>query len=197
MATASLPTERPMSVAGFLAWSEGLGREERYELVRGVPVQLMAPTIIRHARVQRNVAEALRRVLSMAGLRCEVFENGPGLALGEEGDECRMPDVVVTCATEIDETARLVPDPLIVVEVASPSTRLTDVNDKVEFYGRIASIQHYLVIEQDRRRLVHYGRGAGGELEPRILRTGSIPLAAPGLELEMDVIYAGTALAVG
>jgi hypothetical protein len=51
--------------------------------------------------------------------------------------------VVVTCTTEIDEAARLVPEPVIVVEVASRSTRLADVNDKAEFYGSIASIRHY------------------------------------------------------
>jgi hypothetical protein len=80
------------------------------------------------------------------------------------------PDVVVTCASTIDETARLVPESVIVVEVASPSTRLADVNDKVEFYGGIVSIRHYLVIERDRRRVVYHGRGPSGGLEPRILR---------------------------
>ena len=58
----------------------------------------------------------------------------------------------MTCAAEIDETARLTPEPVIVVEVASPSPRLADVNDKVEFYSGIGSVQHYLVIERDRCR---------------------------------------------
>jgi Uma2 family endonuclease len=64
--------------------------------------------------------------------------------------------------------------------VASPSTRLADVNDKVEFYGGIASIHHYLVIEQDRRRIVYHGRGASDGLEPRILRQGSVTLDPTG-----------------
>jgi Putative restriction endonuclease len=81
------------------------------------------------------------------------------MAVSLEGEECRIPDVVVTCAAAIDETARLVPEPMIVVEVASPSTRLADVNDKVEFYSGIASIRHHLVIEQDQRRVVCHGRG--------------------------------------
>lgn len=195
MAKASASIEQRMTVAEFLAWSEGFGNEDRYELVRGLPVRLMAPTIIRHARLQRNAADALRQALAAAGLRCEVFENGPGVAVGGDGDECRIPDVVVTCAPEIDETARLVPEPFIVVEVASPSTRLSDVNDKVEFYGRIASIQHYLVVEQDRRRVVHYHRSTAGELEPRIVRGGNIPLEPPGIDLEMTALYAETALA--
>jgi Putative restriction endonuclease len=119
---------------------------------------------------------------------------GPGVAVGHEGDECRIPDVVVTCALTIDETARLVPEPVIVIEVASPSTRLADVNDKVEFYGGIASIRHYLVIEQDRRRVVYHGRGASGGLEPRILRDGEIALDPPGIRLALDALYQDTEL---
>ena len=95
----------------------------------------------------------------------------------------------------IDEGARLIPEPVIVVEVASPSTRLADINDKVEFYGGIASIRHYLVIEQDRRRVVYHGRGASGGLEPRILRAGEIAFDPPGLRFALDALYQDTELA--
>jgi Uma2 family endonuclease len=97
-------------------------------------------------------------------------------------------------ASAIDETARLVPEPVIIVEVASPSTRLADVNDKVEFYGGIASIRHYLVIEQDRRRAVYHGRGPSGGLEPRILREGEIALDPPGVRLAVDALSQDTEL---
>jgi Uma2 family endonuclease len=195
MSTASARSQPRMTVAEFLAWREDLPDDARYELIAGVPVRLMAPTSIRHARIQRNVSEALRSALAAAGTTCEVLEAGPGVAVGAEGDQCRVPDVVVTCAATIDETAHLVPEPVIVVEVASPSTRLADVNDKVEFYGGIASIHHYLVIEQDRRRIVYHGRGASGGLEPRILREGSVTLDPPGIVLALDELYRETELA--
>jgi hypothetical protein len=95
-----------MTVAEFLAWSEDLPDEARYELVAGVPLLLMAPTNIRHAQIQANASQALRRSLAEANLRCRVYDAGPGVAVCPDGDECRIPDVVVTCATEIDETAR-------------------------------------------------------------------------------------------
>jgi Uma2 family endonuclease len=184
-----------MTVAEFLAWSEDLPDEARCELVAGIPLQLMAPTNIRHAQIQANVSQALRRSVSAAGLPCRVYDAGPGVAVGPGGDECRIPDVVVTCATEIDETARLVPEPVIIVEVASPSTRLADVNDKVEFYGGITSVQHYLVIEQDRRRVVYHGRGPSGGLEPRLLRAGEIALDPPGVRLALAALYQDTEVA--
>lgn len=193
MTTASAPVE-PMTVAEFLVWSAEQPDDARYELIAGLPVRLMAPTSIRHARIQRNASEALRSALTAAGATCEVLEAGPGVAVDTEGEECRIPDVVVTCSSAIDETSHLVPDPLIVVEVASPSTRLADVNDKVEFYGSVASIHHYLVIEQDRRRVVYHGRGASGGLEPRIVREGEIILDPPGIVLALDALYSDTTL---
>ena len=84
---------------------------------------------------------------------------------------------------------------MIVVEVASPSTRLADVNDKAEFYGAIPSIRHYLVIEQERRRAVYHGRGPSGGLDPRILRDGEIVLDPPGIRLALDDLYRDTELA--
>jgi Uma2 family endonuclease len=195
MGTAARRTEHHMTVGEFLDWSEGQADDARYELVAGVPVRLMAPTNIRHAQIQHNAGQALRRSIADATLPCRVYDAGPGVAVGHDGDECRIPAVVVTCASTIDETARLVPEPLIVVEVASPSTRLADVNDKVEFYGGIASVRHYLVIEQDRRRVVYHGRGPGGGLEPRILREGEIALDPPGLRLALDDLYRDTELA--
>ena len=169
--------------------------DARYELVAGAPLRLMAPTNLRHAQIQSNASQALRGALAEAGLPCRVYDAGPGVAIGMDDDECRIPDVVVTCATEIDETARLVPDPVIVVEVASPSTRLADINDKVEFYGGITSVQHYLVIEQDRRRAVYHGRGPSGGLEPRIVRGGEIVLDPPGLRLALETLYRDTEIA--
>jgi Uma2 family endonuclease len=140
-------------------------------------------------------AQALRRAIADATLPCRVYDAGAGVAVGHEGDECRIPDVMVTCALTIDETARLLPEPVIIVEVASPSTRLADVNDKVEFYGGISSIQHYLVIEQDRRRVVYHGRGPSGGLEPRIVRAGEIAFDPPGIRLALDELYRDTEIA--
>jgi Uma2 family endonuclease len=187
MTTAAARTQTHMTVGEFLDWSEEQADDARYELVAGVPVRLMAPTNIRHAQIQYNAGQALRRALGEAALPCRVYDAGPGVAVGDEGADCRIPDVVVTCAPTVDEAARLVPEPVIIVEVASPSTRLADVNDKVEFYGGIASIRHYLVIEQDRRRVVYHGGSSGG-LEPRILRAGEIAFDPPGIRLALDAL---------
>ena len=70
----------------------------------------MAPTNTRHVQIQYNTGQALRRPIGEAALPCSVCDAGPGVAVGHQGDGCRIPDVVVTCASTIDETAR--PEPL-------------------------------------------------------------------------------------
>ncbi len=195
MTTASARIEPRLTVGDFLVWRADLSDDARYELVGGQPVRLMSPTNLRHAQIQQNTAQALRQAISAKALPCRVYDAGPGVAVGKRGDECRIPDVVVTCADAIDESAYLVPEPVIVVEVASRSTRLADVNDKVEFYSGIDSIRHYLVVEQDQRRVVYHGRGQSGGLEPRILRQGSITLDPPGIALALADLYIDTALA--
>ena len=71
-----------MTVGEFLAWTADQPDEARHELVRGLPVRLMAPTNIRHARIQRNASEVLKRAIAAARAPCEVFDAGPGVAVG-------------------------------------------------------------------------------------------------------------------
>jgi Uma2 family endonuclease len=192
---ASARSEPRMTVGDFLTWRADLSDDGRYELVGGQPVRLMSPTNLRHAQIQQNASAALRQEIASANLRCRVYDAGPGVAVGVGDSQCRVPDAVVTCAGEVDDSTYLVPEPVIVVEVASRSTRLFDVNDKVEFYSGIASIRHYLVIEQDQRRGVYHGRGPGGALEPHILRQGCVALDPPGIALAIADLYLDTALA--
>jgi Uma2 family endonuclease len=195
MSRASARSEPRMTVGDFLTWRADLSDDGRYELVGGQPVRLMSPTNLRHAQIQQNASAALRQAIASANLRCRVYDAGPGVAVGVGDSQCRVPDAVVTCAGEVDDSTYLIPEPVIVVEVASRSTRLFDVNDKVEFYSGIASIRHYLVIEQDQRRMVYHGRGPGGALEPHILRQGSVALDPPGIALAIADLYLDTALA--
>jgi hypothetical protein len=62
---------------------------------------MMLPTTIRHAQIQRNASDAMRAAMRTTGGSCEVFDAGPGVSVGPDGDECRIPDVVVTCASTI------------------------------------------------------------------------------------------------
>jgi Uma2 family endonuclease len=79
---------------------------------------------------------------------------------------------------------------MIVVEVLSPSNALKDLRDKFVGYFRVASIQHYLIVDPDKRLLIHHARGAGDVVNTRIVNEGSLLLDPPGLTLAVSELFA-------
>jgi Uma2 family endonuclease len=84
----------------------------------------------------------------------------------------------------------LVPEPLIVIEVLSESTRDRDLTIELAGYASLASVAHYLLAETRRRLVVHHRRAAGEqEFRTSIARGGALRLDPPGLDLDLDSIY--------
>jgi Uma2 family endonuclease len=188
-----------MTVAAFLEWASGRPEGERWELVEGAPVpvrgatptQAMAAETVIHARIKRRIDHALSQVLAQPGHACEVFVSGPKVQV--DAENAFEPDVVVTCAEVPD--GMLIPEPLIIVEVLSASTRDRDSSIKLAGYAGLASVAHYLLVDTQRRLVVHHHR-AGGEQEFRtaIVRGGVVRHEPPGLDLDFDAIYASSGM---
>ena len=77
-------------------------------------------------------------------------------------------------------------DPVIVVEVASPSTQRADALLKLTRYFRNVSIQHYLIVMPNQRSLLHHRRGDGGRIETTVHVAGHVRLDPPGLDLCLE-----------
>jgi Uma2 family endonuclease len=103
-----------------------------------------------------------------------------------------IPDVVVTCSA-IDLATPVVAEPVIIVEVMSPSSEADDAGRKWFSYRKIPSLKHYLVFSQDQRVEVH--SRAGDLWRERFLSAGAIELDDPPVRLEIEAIYAATAIA--
>ena len=104
-------------------------------------------------------------------------------------DTAFEPDVVVSCL-DVPE-GLLVPDPLIVVEVLSESTRDRDFTIRLAGYAALSSLAHYLLAETRRRLIVHHHRALGeAEFRTSVVRAGRLRLDPPGLDLDLDTIYA-------
>jgi Uma2 family endonuclease len=186
-----------MTVAAFLEWASRRPDGERWELIEGAPVpvrgttpaQATAAETVIHARIKRRIDHALSQVLAQPGHGCEVFVSGPKVQV--DAESAFEPDVVVTCAEVPD--GMLIPEPLIIVEVLSASTRDRDSSIKLAGYAGLASVAHYLLVDTQRRLVVHHHR-AGGEQEFRtsIVRGGVVRLEPPGLDLDIDAIYASS-----
>jgi Uma2 family endonuclease len=196
--TGDLALER-MTVASFLEWASRRPEGERWELIEGEPVPARGPTpahamaaeTVTHARIKRRIDHALTAALAEAGHDCEVFVSGPKVQI--DAETAFEPDVVVTCAKV--PAGMLVPEPLIVVEVLSVSTRDRDFTIKLAGYAGLPSLAHYLLVDTQRRLVVHHHRTAGEqEFRTSIRRRGALHLDPPGLDPDIDAIYAASGL---
>lgn len=70
------------------------------------------------------------------------------------------PDVIVVCGEPRfeDDTFDTLLNPILVVEVLSPSTAAFDRGEKFEHYKQIASLQEYILVSQNNVRVEHYRR---------------------------------------
>ena len=99
------------------------------------------------------------------------------------------PDALVRCGPRTSRDATEATDPIIVVEVASPSSRGIDAGLKLAGYFSLPSVRHYLIVDTDRRIVIHHRRDEKGAISVRILHGGPLALDPPGLELETGDIF--------
>ena len=116
-----LPTER-MTLAEFYAWAERQP-EGRYEPQHG-PVVAMAPMWRGMSRPSPQAWSALRNAIRAAGLPC--VADGDGLAVEVADGRAYPPDALVKCGERLPGSALVASNPVIVVEVGSPSTSRVD-----------------------------------------------------------------------
>ena len=152
----------------------------RYELVNGTVVTMAAETA-RHVRAKLSVYSLFNRQVEKLSSGCEVFGDGMTIKINEK--TAREPDVSVQCGESVDDDSVLLDNPVIVVEVISPSSEFRDTHGKLIEYFTIPSIQHYLIVDQSREMVVHHHR-VGNEISTRILRKGTIELSPPGFAVE-------------
>ncbi len=175
----------PMTVEEFVDWA--LAQPEgRYELVDG-EVVAMAPERIAHARLKARIWRALEDAITEGGRPCEALVDGAGVRIDDR--TLYIPDALVYCGDQLAGDQRVVPTPLIVVEILSPSTRDVDTGGKLEGYFRLASVRHYLIVKSDRRAIIHHRRGDDNSVATRIITQGTVELDPPGLSLELDRLY--------
>jgi Uma2 family endonuclease len=87
-----------------------------------------------------------------------------------------IPDALVDCGPRLPPDTLEILNPVIVVEVLSPTTAAYDQNDKIAGYFSLPSVMHYLVLNPDTRRGVHHKRGPGELIETRLSREGALRL---------------------
>lgn len=174
-----------MTVGEFLEWAAF--QQGRYELVRG-QVVAMAPERARHNLAKGAVFRALGDAVAKAGLPCAVFTDGMTVVIDDETS--REPDAAVQCGVSVHPDSTVLEAPLIVVEVASPSTERDDTGDKLVEYFGVPSIRHYLIIKPEKNAVIHHARSDAGEIKTRILSDGELRFDPPGISILVKPLLA-------
>lgn len=170
----------------YRRWAEAQPRG-RYERVAG-EVVAMAPERVAHLRVKAAAWLALRQAIAAAGLPCEALPDGATVEVGADTDY--EPDAVVNLGERLHGDAVAAPDPVIIVEVLSPSTQSVDTGAKLADYFRVPPVRHYLVIRADRRIVTHHRRRDDGGIETHLVAEGRIDLDPPGISILVEDLYA-------
>ena len=170
---------RPMTIESFLEWERR--QELRYEFdgFRAIP---MNGGTIEHSVIATNLVRALEDRLTPP---CQAVRGDLKVIVA---GRVRYPDAIVTCAP-IPRRNDIVPEPVVVFEVLSPSTAAVDRIQKNDEYRGTSTIRRYVMLEQTRMAATVFERV--GEEWVGHLETGAV-LALPevGIELPMAALYA-------
>lgn len=171
-----------MSLTAFLDWEER--QDTRWEFNGVRPVAMNGGTVA-HDLITFNVRKVLDSRLGSASCR----PYGPNVKVATQ-TTVRYPDVVVSC-TRQSATATVIDNPVIVFEITSRSTGRRDVVDKNREYRGVASIQRYVVLEQERPLAVVFARsGTTWTCEFISGDDADLPLPEVGISVPLAEIYA-------
>jgi Uma2 family endonuclease len=142
---------RRMTLEEFLRWDDGT--DTRYELIGGFPVA-MAPPARAHgilcARLGGMIDTALRSRRPCAA------QIEAGVARVDRDDSVYIADIAVSCRP-YRQGEQLVRDPILIVEILSPSTERNDRRLKLPAYQEIGSVGEIVLIDADS----HHPRSIG------------------------------------
>ncbi|MEM1217002.1 MAG: Uma2 family endonuclease [Bacteroidota bacterium] len=145
-AKAFLKTKKDYTVEEYLAVEQYHG--ERYEYYNG-KIFPMPGGSIAHNRICRNILSALDHI-SLETESFEVFGSDQKVYL-PKFEYYLYPDaIVVTESVEtLENDSQAIVNPILIVEVASPSTAKYDREEKFSDYQTLPSFQEYVIVKQD------------------------------------------------
>lgn len=110
-----------------------------------------------HNLITGNIFGELRTLLKGSG--CETYTNNMRVSTPLTTSYF-YPDVVVVCEEPRfeDDVFDTLLNPIILVEVLSPSTEAYDRGEKFAHYRQLTSLQEYILVAQDQVRVEHYRR---------------------------------------
>lgn len=181
------PAFKAMSVEEYLRTEEKSPVKREYVAGFVYPLYAQAGASRRHSGIAMNIAATLHPHARKQGCRLHLADMRLRI---DAQNAFYYPDVMLVCDTatgsDMAETA-----PCLLVEVLSPSTAQIDRVGKWAMYTALPSLQTYLIVHQDERRVVEYARAAEGWQMREVVQEGGVSVPCLGLTLTLEDVYGG------
>jgi len=185
-------TEPLVTIDAFDAFLDAQRDDSLWELVAGRIVAMTNPTE-EHEQIAGNIGAPLKLAMDAKG--CRAYQGGIRVQRSDDsrGLDKPRPDVVVRCGPSGGRN--FITDPLVVVEVLSPSTIDVDRGEKLSFYKRLPTLRHIAFVYQDQMRVEHYRRtDLGSGLETLTQPGDTLSFEAVGFAIALERVYFGVDL---
>ena len=174
-----------MTADEFLVWAER--QSGQWELLDGAPVA-MSPERVIYGEAKYRIARALDDANAKSGIPYRFVLDSAAVRI--DARSLYQPDALVYCGEPVSGNAIEIPNPVVVFEVLSPSNAATDLRDKLQGYFRVPSVKHYVIVDPDKRLVIHHARGQGDLIATRIVNEGDLRLDPPGIQLSVAALLA-------
>ena len=180
-----LPAQKFITFEQYLALEAETGIKHEY--FEG-EVFAMAGGSPNHSRLQFNLGGLT--FAQLRGRTCEAFT--ADLRVGVEvAGLYTYPDLSVVCGGAQFDGHNTLLNPTLLAEVLSPSTEAYDRGAKFSLYRQLPSLQQYLLVAQDQRKVELYTRNEKDQwvLEEFSSLEASVPLTSIGCSLNVGELY--------
>jgi Uma2 family endonuclease len=163
--------------------------QRHYQLIDGVIVA-MAPPAIPHQIIAGNLTGELYAAVRQNRPNCTVRSQAGIAPQGLSGRNHFETDITVTC--EPGGYRGIAAEPVLIVEIQSPSTERDDHFVKLPHYQSLPSVQEILYVESERVAATVYRRT--GEVWVTIDLDGGdarLRLTSIGLDIALSALYRG------
>ncbi len=163
--------------------------QRHYQLIDGVIVA-MAPPAIPHQIIAGNLTGEIYSAVRSNRPNCTVRSQAGIAPQGLSGRNHFETDITVTC--EPGGYKGIAAEPVLIVEIQSPSTERDDHFVKLPHYQNLPSLQEILYVESQRVAATLYRRsGEGWQTIEIDGPEASLQLETIGLDLPLSSLYRG------
>lgn len=169
--------------------------DEKWELIGGRVVRMVVGAPWEHHDIVHNLTVGLSNRLRERGSGCRVFAE-TFFMKSKALESATLPDLLVRCGS-LPAGATSVDDPVVLIEVMSAGTAGRDRGEKWRVYRKLASLQHYVLVDRDEALVEVFDRQGEAWASLRtlegldaVLELPALALSIPLAEIDADVLSA-------